>query len=463
MLAHPLMDFTMKVKIEMMMKRGQMGRWLLLLIGLLGLQTPTVAQVQGFQFGALDDLWAYADAHSAIAQGAAVQTELARLQSVAAIANTVNLRGAASLSITDNYALPVNFLPAEIFGGPAGTFRQVTFGQQFVNLASITPQLDIINPSTWARVGSARASADLTEVTNLLNRRTLHENIATAYCNLRSVEAQQKYAHDNIANADTILAIVTRRYDAGIARRQDLNNAHVNRANLLDFAAQLQTRRAQHLLSLQGLLGIQGDGLLTAKPLATRKMVLESTAATSHLQQRQAMLQVQLQRAELLANRLAFLPTVSVVAGFNWQQNSNEAVLNSADWIGSRFIGLKLSVPLPTETKLWSQAEEFRINLKMKEINASQMALQESIQNKQLDLELERAEQAFATAASVADLKEENYRLNNDNYLEGIISLDQMLTAFTDWLNAGLSRENAAWNFELQLAKLKLNQSILQK
>jgi hypothetical protein len=99
----------------------------------------------------------------------------------------------------------------------------------------------------------------------------------------------------------------------------------------------------------------------------------------------------------------------------------------------------------------------------MKEINASQMALQESIQNKQLDLELERAEQAFATAASVADLKEENYRLNNDNYLEGIISLDQMLTAFTDWLNAGLSRENAAWNFELQLAKLKLNQSILQK
>ncbi len=440
-----------------------MGRCLLLLIGLLGLQTPTVAQVQGFQFGALDDLWAYADAHSAIAQGAAVQTELARLQSVAAIANTVNLRGAASLSITDNYALPVNFLPAEIFGGPAGTFRQVTFGQQYVNLASITPQLDIINPSTWARVGSARASAELTEVTNLLNRRTLHENIATAYCNLRSVEAQQKYAHDNIANADTIVAIVTRRYDAGIARRQDLNNALVNRANLFDFAAQLQTRRAQHLLSLQGLLGIQGDGLLTAKPLATRKMVLESTAATSHLQQRQAMLQVQLQRAELLANRLAFLPTVSVVAGFNWQQNSNEAVLNSADWIGSRFIGLKLSVPLPTETKLWSQAEEFRINLKMKEINASQMALQESIQNKQLDLELERAEQAFATAASVADLKEENYRLNNDNYLEGIISLDQMLTAFTDWLNAGLSRENAAWNFELQLAKLKLNQSILQK
>ena len=123
---------------------------------------PKPASAQGLEFNSLDDLLTYADAHSAVTKSADAQTELARLQNAAAIANTVNLRGTASVTATNNFALPVNFLPAEIFGGPAGTFRQVTFGQQFVNVASIAPQLDVVNPSTWARVGSARSSAELT-------------------------------------------------------------------------------------------------------------------------------------------------------------------------------------------------------------------------------------------------------------------------------------------------------------
>ncbi|MBK9449033.1 MAG: TolC family protein [Bacteroidetes bacterium] len=422
------------------------------------LLAPKPASAQGLEFNSLDDLLTYADAHSAVTKSADAQTELARLQNAAAIANTVNLRGTASVTATNNFALPVNFLPAEIFGGPAGTFRQVTFGQQFVNVASIAPQLDVVNPSTWARVGSARSSAELTATTNALNRRNQHENIATTYCNLGSVTAQQEAAEANLRAADSIVSLVQNRFDAGIGRLQDLNNAKVNRANLSDFVQQLEVRKAQQILSLKGLLGMPPQEVLTYERLAPVEANAYPTPANSQLLRKQAAYATAVQRSELLANRLAFLPTFSIVAGFNWQQNSNEKMFNSADWIDSRFVGFKLSVPLPTETKLWSQAEDFRINLRLKEINSEQAALQETLQNQQLDLEIRRATEALVNAESIAKLKEENYRLSSNNYLEGILSLDQLLTAFTDKTNAILSKINAEWNLQLQLNKLGLNQ-----
>jgi outer membrane protein TolC len=214
---------------------------------------------------------------------------------------------------------------------------------------------------------------------------------------------------------------------------------------------------AQQILSLKGLLGMPPQEVLTYERLAPVEAIAYPTPANSQLLRKQAAYATAVQRSELLANRLAFLPTFSIVAGFNWQQNSNEKMFNSADWIDSRFVGFKLSVPLPTETKLWSQAEDFRINLRLKEINSEQAALQETLQNQQLDLEIRRATEALVNAESIAKLKEENYRLSSNNYLEGILSLDQLLTAFTDKTNAILSKINAEWNLQLQLQRLIIN------
>lgn len=437
-------------------RRSRIVLWALSL-----LFVPRLASGQPLQSASLDDLLAYADAHSAVARSAEAQSDLAHLQNIAAIANTVNLRGSASFTSTDNFLLPVNFLPAEIFGGPAGTFREVRFGQQFVSVASIAPQFDLVNPSTWSRVASAKSSAALTEVINALNRRNLHESLTTAYYNYQSALGQQAIARKNLANADTIAAIMGRRYEIGILRRQDYNNALANRANLADFVQQLETRAAQQLLSIRALLGMSESQALSIAPRQDREGNLPvADRASSQLLRRQAALQAKVQHSELQAVRLNFAPTLSLVAAFNWQQNSNDGFYNSASWIRSRYVGLKLSVPLPTETKLWSQAEEYRIGLRMKGISAEQAAVQEDIQNQQLDLEIVRAAQAVNTTLSVQQLKQENYNSALLNYQEGILSADQLLLSFTDLLNAELASENARWNLSLQMARLALYQSI---
>ena len=435
----------------------QVTHWrLTMLLCLMLLAVPGYGQQQ---FSSLEDLLAFADANSAVAKSASAQNELASLQSLAAKANTVNLRGNLSFNATNNFALPVNFIPAEVFGGPSGTFRQITFGQQYVSVASISPQLDLVNPASWARIKSANLSQELTGTTNLLNTRNLHEAIASAYFTFCSFASQLEFARQTAANADSIAAIASRRVSEGISRRSEYNNAEANRINLVDFVRQLQSRMEQQRLNLASLIGIPNGENLELKIGSELGKIPESSpeSANSKLQTKQAMLQAELQKSELAAQRLNFMPTVSLTAGFNWQQNSNEKLFDSNDWIDSRYIGLKITVPIPTETRLWSSSEEYRISHEMKTISAGQTAILEANQNQQLLLDFDRSRQAFETAKAISDLRTENYDSYTASYKEGLIGADLLLTAFTDYLNAQLTFETAKWNHLFQIARMEIN------
>ena len=50
--------------------------------------------------------------------------------------------------------------------------------------------IDIINPSAWARIKSATVNENLTETTNLVNKKNLYESIAAAYFNVVSFQKQ---------------------------------------------------------------------------------------------------------------------------------------------------------------------------------------------------------------------------------------------------------------------------------
>jgi outer membrane protein TolC len=432
------------------------------LIGLLLLCSSAGLQAQDqLHVRQLDDLLAYADQHSATSLSGKQEYSLAKLQAFAAKANTINLRGALSYNMTDNYRLPINFIPAEVFGGPAGTFREITLGQQYVQQVALTPTLDLINPGTWARVASARYSTELTSANNRLAQRNLHEQIAGAYYNLRTAEAQVAIARQNLANADSITQIVGNRHAQGLVRKQDLNNAEANRLNLADFVAQLEFKVEQYIYVVRALVGMPEAAVLEMELEDAPSAQGALLAATSTLQTRALQLQVGLQRSELRSQRMGFLPTLSVVASLTRQYNDPGTFFNNAtSWVRTNYVGLRLSVPFPTDAAKWSQAESARINLRLSEIKASNAAMQEHYQNAQLEVELDKATQTRATTYAIQALKAENYQASLLNYQEGILSADLLLTAFTDYLNSQLNACAATWAQAYQQTRIHLNASI---
>ena len=155
----------------------------LIVVILVGFCLPAGAQGK-ISFRTVDEAFIYADAHSSVFKNATQENILSKYQTLAAKLGTWNLKSDANFSATDNTKLGTTFIPAEIFGGPAGTFQKVTFGQQYVSNLNINPQIDLLNLGAAAKVKTARANEQLIHFSHLISRKSLYENLRRSLSSL---------------------------------------------------------------------------------------------------------------------------------------------------------------------------------------------------------------------------------------------------------------------------------------
>lgn len=426
-----------------------------LLILLLAMVGSTQAQLT---FSSPDSLFAYAERNGNTAKVLQQQSLIAKWTKVAALANTVNFKSPLSFSATDNILLPVNFIPAEAFGGPAGSFREITLGQQYVNNFNINPQIDVINPQNWARVKSAETNQQLTEVNNAIARKALRESIAAAYFNCVSLNSQIVLAAKSLVNADSLFNIVKNKYENGIAREQDLNTARINKLSTADKEQQLNMTLQQQLNTLRILCDIPASTAITIQAPAAE--IVMARAGNSTLEARQALLQSRFMRSELSANRFAMLPVLSLVYYQGWQYNSNTAFSdNTARWIQSRYLGLRLTVPFPPDANRLSQSYTSKANYKISQFNAAHAQLQSELQNNNLNVEQEKARQSYETSQQVAQLRQLNYDKSLNQYKAGILPAEALITAFNELLNAQLTEASQKAAFGYANTRILINTS----
>jgi outer membrane protein TolC len=410
-------------------------------------------------FTSLDSVLSYTQKKSSSIKITNEQNLLAKWTKIAALGNTINLRSPISFSSTDNTMLPVNFIPADAFGGPPGTFRQITLGQQYVSNFNINPQIDIINPYAWAKVKSASINKEMTEVNSLLIKKNLFESIAAAYYNCVSIQDQINLTQQSLQAADSIVFIVQNKYSLGIVREQDLNNAKVNQLNVTDKLNQLKLMLQQQQNSLKILCDIPASTKLS---IVNEDHVSDSKGkAGSSLPYRYTELQAGYARSELRANRLNMFPIISLVGYQGWQQNSNTAFFdNNASWIQSRYIGLRITVPFPPDVTKLSQSYTSKINYHIAQLNNDHTKLQTELSNESLNIDAEKANSSYQTAKQIVDLKKANYEKSINQYKEGILPTDNLLTAFSDLLNSELNFISAYSNLQYNNSKININNTV---
>ena len=103
-------------------------------------------------FKSIDEVLAYAEKNASVFKISNEQMALTKYQTLIAKINIFNPRGNATASATNNLQLPSNYLPAEIFGGVPGTFKETQFGQQYISAINISPQIDLINIQSWQKI-----------------------------------------------------------------------------------------------------------------------------------------------------------------------------------------------------------------------------------------------------------------------------------------------------------------------
>lgn len=414
-------------------------------------------------FTSVDSVFAYAERNSSTSKINNEQILLAKWTRVAALANTVNFRNPVSFSATDNLMLPVSFIPADAFGGPHGTFKSVTLGQQYVSNFNFNPQIDIINPYNLAKVKSASVNKELTEVNALVNKKNLFESISAAFYNIVSMQEQIFILQQNLVASDSLIMIAANKYGEGLIREQDLNNVKVTRLGVQDKLTQLQKNLDQQINSLKILCDISASTKILVSTSSSYKDATYSTGLTSSssLLFKSSILQAEFARAELKANRWSMMPVISAVYYQGWQNNSNSMFFDSKQpWIQSQYIGLRISVPFPPDVNKLSQNYTSKINYRIAYMTAEHAKLQNDLNNENLNLEYEKALSSYGIAKEVYTLKTSNYSKSLNQYKEGIMSTDIFLTAYTDMLSSKINLSASQAALEHAKTRIQINNNI---
>ena len=408
----------------------------------------------------IDDVLAYAEKNATVLKVSNEQTALTKYQTLISKINIFNPKGNVTASATDFLELPSNFLPAEIFGGVPGTFKEVKFGQQYISSIGITPQIDLINIQSWQKIKASKINENLSNKTQLLIKKNLFENLAMTYYSIISIQKQIEILNVNYTNNQKIEEVVRNKNKEGLVRSQDVNQAAVNLLQIEDKKMQLETTLLQQINALKVLCDINFDTKLNLSNPEIEINEFQKIEVKSKLISEQSILQKELNKQELKSYNSSFYPTLSAIGNWTYQDNSNIGFFNTnATSFQSSYIGLRLNYILPESSK-FQQKITLKTNLTIASENAKHSELQEKNANEQLKLDFQKSMDSFIISKKIVALKTDTYNKNLEIFKQNLVSIDNLLISFNDKLNAELSVVVNEINTNYLKIKININNTI---
>ncbi|HRG01152.1 MAG TPA: TolC family protein [Bacteroidia bacterium] len=387
---------------------------------------------------------------------AELQKNIAELTKKAAVGNVFNPRVPTTIQALDNMNQQVSFLPAEAFGGPAGTFKQVTIGQQYVSTFAIMPQFEIFNFSNLAQVKSSKINEQLVDNQNKLNEQQLYNKINSIYSNILSFNGQKEVLQENLVLAENIQTIIKQKFDEGLVRKQEVNEAEVNVISIKDKLEQLEVNLKMQYQLLNLFFENQASSEVT-ESIWNYENSSAISQAKNNLDVENTHLQSLLAKQEYKSLRYQNLPSLSFVSSFSWQNLSNESFFSSkSNNTNFNYLGLKLNLDLPTAQRI-ANTRNKSIQVKILSNSEEHAAKENDIKNQQLLLDYEKALKQVENYKKIVLLKKDNYDKNYNQFKENILSLDKLLISQNDMLVSKLNLVVALANISFNKNKIDIN------
>ncbi len=332
----------------------------------------------------------------------------------------------------DQIKLPVSLLPAEIFGGEAGTYIPVTFGQKMNMSASATLNQKIFDGSYIVGVQAIKTYIDISGNALKKTRQEVKKAVVSAYGNVLLLNESATIVAKNISNLKENVEEAKQLFNQGFVEEEQLEQLQITLSNL-----ESQERNVKRLQSISKQL----FNMLLGLPLNNQTELLddlESLAAQniltakdpidfeifSNIDYQIAVNMKEQKRLELKLERSKYLPTLNAFVNYSTNAFGNEFNFFSSEqnWFDSSVFGLNLNVPIFSSFMKRAYTKKARIAF-----DQSQSNLKEA--EKKIQLQFEQSKSQFQLAAENYQTSKENLslaqRIENKNsikYKEGLIS-----------------------------------------
>jgi len=408
-------------------------RHLLLIIVVIRVTSVNAQQT----FRSLEEVWAYADKHGVqVLVGSANQTIAEKNigQAYGALWPTITANG----SFTDNIQIQPTLVPGELFGGEPGTYKEEQFGKRYVYNASITAQLDLINTKNWFAIKSARYSYESAALSLTKAKYDLYAQTANAYYTYQLMDEASTLSLESLSISNETYHNVLSKYKEGQVSEVTLNTAQINlkKATIsLNTAAQNKLIALNNLkqlldLSPQDFLSLEQNAAMLSLPSQDTQFAF-SPAPDVKL----AYSDLLLAKTNLQSARASYTPDLSAIysagkqiAGDNFFDFDNTSNLPQQYW------GLRLTIPILAGNSRSFQTTKTRIEFDTKQRQYESAVKKSEVNDQNLIAAYSNAFTSFAEAKKILELYRQNDLHANHKLNEGLISVDDRLRTYQDFI-----------------------------
>jgi outer membrane protein TolC len=373
-----------------------------------------------------------------------------------------------TISYNNNLKQPVTLLPAEITGGPTGTFTPVTFGTKQNGSAVATLDQLIFDGSYLVGLKAAKTflkySENLLEKTNL----EIRKGVINAYGSVILSKELVLIFEKNKVNLEKNLFETRKIFENGLAEEESVEQLEIT---LLQIDTQLNNVRRTYSIAKQMFnvsLGIDVSEVVVFEDsfdeLTTQNIRLDLLDKALNIEEnidyKIALNYTQQRNLEMQLEKSKFLPSLNAFANYGTAANSNTFSFFNGEqiWYQSSIIGLSLKVPVYSSGMRRAKTQKAEIALEKAETD-----LELAIQNIMLELNTSKSNYQFAidkyqNAKKNIALAERIENKNQTKFIEGLASSfdlrqaqTQLYTFQQEYFQSMLDVINAKSNLETVL------------
>lgn len=398
----------------------------------------------------------YAESKSISLQNSGIKEMQAKKAKLAALMSIPDPQISLNSSFTDNLRLPVTLLPAEIFGGQPGTTTAIEMGSPYTTNVNQISDIKLFNFEGLKNHDLSKINLDITLTDAKLTKRNLYENIAVAYYNIALLNEQLKSTRKNIVIADSLYLIIINKYDAALAKQQDVNDSRVTLISMQENEKQIGFQIEQAYLSLKILADIPESEKFIIDEMAIDIYTTQPVIHKNTLSLSISLLKEKYALHDYQKLKLSFLPILSFVYGFQYNHFSQDFKISGNTWYNSQYLGLKLNVPI-ANSKTITNRYNAKYSYELAIQNTKQAEIKAELDYKKLTVEWNKSYSQMLTNTEIVIIQNDTYNKNKNLYQEGLQSLDRVLNSLNTKVNAEYNLNSSKINLLLAKAKIDIN------
>lgn len=343
--------------------------------------------------------------------------------------------------------LPYQLMPADAFGGPAGTYKEVQFGVPQSLNANLQLTVPLYNPTALSAIKTTRMANELSEIQKVKTDEDVVLEVSNAYYNAQILLNQLVFLDSNITNTNKLVQTATLLYQQQVAKGTDVDRLKLQ---LEQITTQRSTVFSQHQQVLNALKFLMG------KPISDSIEVLLSeksnVAENFNSQITTDMLlidkKIAFNYSELRGLKNSRLPSLGAYGVYGTTGSGNTGSNSFFNFHPIGYFGAQLSIPLFSGTVT-------RHKILQKNIEIEKTNIQKELVTEKSKLDLINAEMQYTLANQNIAIVDAQIKLAKKIYNNTVLQNKQGMANITDLLLADNSLREAQQNYIVTMVNLR--------